>query len=183
MKGNVAILIIALCVVLPLLFAAMRLKGRHFMFASIALGVAGGGMLVAHIAFGFEFTENLTSSLDGHIYAYRQGAPFRHGDTIAFYWHGGASYPQGVVFIKQVVGMPGDTVRVVGRQVWVNDRYIGEAKAYTRAGVPLTPAEGGVIAVGEYFVSTPNPNSLDSRYALTGNIKASRIIGRAYEFF
>ncbi len=62
-------------------------------------------------------------------------------------------------------------------------QYVGPAKLFSKYGVPLQPANGGVIAAGEYFVATPNPNSLDSRYAMTGNVKSVDVIGRTYEIF
>lgn len=104
-------------------------------------------------------------------------------ELIAYRWHGGATYPAGTTFIKRVAGVAGDTVKRAGSAFWVNDQYIGTAKPFSKAGVPLQPAQEGVIGAGEYFVSTPNPNSLDSRYALTGNVKQAEVIGRAYEIF
>ena len=79
--------------------------------------------------------------------------------------------------------MAGDRVRREGRAFWVNDHYIGLAKTHTKAGVALEPASAGIITTDEFFVATPNPDSLDSRYSLGGNVRLSQVIGRAYEVF
>lgn len=130
-----------------------------------------------------EYSVNFTTSLPGTLYVIRKGEAVAKGDLIAYRWHGGASYPAGSVFIKKTVGVAGDRVRRDGRAFWVNDAYVGVAKTHSRAGLPLKPAAEGVIPAGEYFVATPNPDSLDSRYALTGNVRQSEVIGRAYEVF
>jgi conjugal transfer pilin signal peptidase TrbI len=131
----------------------------------------------------FTFTVNLTQSLPGALYLIHRGGAFKKGDLIAYRWQGGATYPAGVMFIKRVFGMPGDIVRRTGATFWVNNQRIGKAKPQSKAGVPLAPAPAGVIPAGEYFVATPHPDSLDSRYVLAGNVKRSEIIGRAYAIF
>ena len=129
------------------------------------------------------YTINLTHSLPGTLYVVHKGESFGKGDLVAFRWRGGATYPRGTTFIKVVTGMPGDVVKRDGDRFWVGDQYIGVAKPKSKAGVPLTPATPGVIAQGEYFMATPSPDSLDSRYALTGNIKQYEVIGKAYAIF
>jgi conjugal transfer pilin signal peptidase TrbI len=47
----------------------------------------------------------------------------------------------------------------------------------------LFPTEDGVIPPGHYFVATPNPNSLDSRYSIAGTVPQTAIVGEAYEIF
>ncbi|KUY72678.1 peptidase S26 [Burkholderia cepacia] len=131
----------------------------------------------------FDYSINLTHSLPGTLYVTHIGEPVKRGDLVAFRWHGGATYPRGVIFIKRVAGVAGDVVTVRGGIFYVNETAIGRAKSVTLAGVPLTPSAPGVIPEGRYFVATPNPNSLDSRYALTGNIPQPDVIGRAYEIF
>ncbi|MBS2132339.1 S26 family signal peptidase (plasmid) [Burkholderia thailandensis] len=158
------------------------MKYRGFVRSMAVLGFLGG------LAWGltplYALAFNMTTSLPGTLYFVVKSHPLpKRGDTIAFRWHGGATYPAGVMFIKHVAGEPGDVVHVAGRNVWINDRYIGYAKPYSLAHVPLDPAMGGPIPAGQYFVASPNPNSLDSRYSLAGNVPESAIIGRAYEIF
>ncbi|KGE10476.1 peptidase S26 [Burkholderia gladioli] len=163
-------------------YATRLARYRRFVRSMLALSLA------AAIAWGltpwYGLTFNMSTSLPGTLYFIRKRA-FQPaiGDTIAFRWHGGATYPAGLTFIKHVAGVPGDVVRVVGREVWVNQTYIGYAKPLSLAGLPLFPTSPGVIPPGHYFVATPNPNSLDSRYAIAGTVPQSAIVGEAYEIF
>lgn len=183
MRGNVTLLFIWALALSPLLLSLLRVPGRAYLVLCGMLGVVFAAGLLAHVKFGYDIAENLSTSLPGHIYIYRKGEAFTKGDLIAFHWHGGATYPAGTVFIKPVVGMPGDVVRREDRKMWVGDHYVGVAKTRSLAGVPLAPAATGPISAGSFFVATPNPDSLDSRYALTGNIAQAAIIGRAHELF
>lgn len=158
----------------------MRAKKTYLRLCSAVLFLGIAGWISTT---WLEFNINLTHSLPGTLYVVQKGASFGQGDLIAFRWHGGANYPAGATFIKHVSGMPGDQVKREGNTIWVNDQYIGVAKPVTKSGMPLSPTAPGTIAAGTYFVSTPNPNSLDSRYALTGNIPQSAIIGKAYAIF
>lgn len=182
MKGLILAVLVWSLVAAPLLFALLRAPKQMFLGFSAAAGLLAL-LLWSAAGFGYRITENMTTSLQGHIYLLKVGAPFKRGDLIAYRWQGGATYPPGTIFIKPVVGMPGDVVRTDGRMFWVGDRYIGFAKPVSRTGTPLPAAGGGVIPEGEYFVATTHPDSLDSRYALAGNVKAEQILGRAYEVF
>lgn len=150
---------------------------------TVCAGVFCAAGLAAASTPWLDYTFNLTNSLPGTLYVIHKGGEVKKGDLIAYRWHGGATYPTGTTFIKRVAGVAGDTVKRVGSTFWVNDQYIGTAKPYSKAGVPLQPAQDGVVGTGEYFVSTPSPDSLDSRYSLTGNVKSAEVIGRAYEIF
>ncbi len=147
------------------------------------LGFTGLAFLIFGSCTWFEYTINMTSSLPGTIYVVHKRGAVSKGDLVAYRWQGGATYPKDTLFIKQVSGVAGDSVKVVGKEFWVNERYIGVAKEKSLAGVPLQPADGGSIKEGEIFVSTPHKDSLDSRYKLSGNIKTANIVGRAYEIF
>ncbi|MCG1048712.1 MULTISPECIES: S26 family signal peptidase [Mycetohabitans] len=153
------------------------------LYLSLCAGIFGMSLLAVAAMPWLVFTINLTKSLPGTFYVIHKGGSLSKGDLIAYRWHGGATYPAGTTFIKRVAGVPGDTVKRDGTAFFVNDQYIGVAQPFSKAGVPLAPAKGGPIQPGEYFVATPNPDSLDSRYALTGNVKQVDVIGRAYEVF
>lgn len=162
-------------------FAAMRKPEK--IATIISVSVLGLSLAALASTKWLTWTVNLTNSLPGKIYVIHKGSSLMKGDTVAFHFRGGATYPAGTTFIKIVMGIEGDTVRVKGKDFWVNDVYIGAAKPKSRAGIPLEAAKGGVIPPGEYFMATPNPNSLDSRYSMTGNIRQDEIIGRAYRVF
>ncbi len=85
-------------------------------------------------------------------------------------------------FIKRVIGLPGETVQIVGGRVYINGELL-ESDVYGnelmvnpgRAFQPITLGED------EYFVLGDNRNdSADSRMEEVGNVDKSRIIGRAF---
>lgn len=183
MHGYLTPLLIWSMAAAPLLLAICRVKRSVFLGIT---SVIGGSAVLAWVAFagyGYRFSENLTSSLNGSFYAYRAGDPWKKGDYVAFRSKGGHGYPPGATFIKVVVGVPGDVVKRAGRAFSVGDRYVGVAKTHAKNGEALEAAPGGVILDGEYFLATPNPDSFDSRYAEVGNVKELHIIGRAREIF
>ena len=183
MKGYVTPILVWSMACAPLLCAICKLPRRFYLGGAGAFALTAVAAYIAAIGYGLRLTENLTASLDGHVYLHRPGVPLRRGDLVAFRWPGGASYPPGAIFIKRVVGLPGDRIERVGNAFWVAERYVGLAKPTSRAGIPLMPAPAGTIPAGEYFVATQNVDSLDSRYALAGNVKHVQILGRAYELF
>lgn len=85
-------------------------------------------------------------------------------------------------FIKRVIGLPGETVQIIGGRVYINGALL-ESDVYGnelmisagRASQPITLGED------EYFVLGDNRNgSADSRLEEVGNVDKSRIIGRAF---
>lgn len=152
-------------------------------YGSVCVGCCGLAVMLALGTRYFDYCINASSSLPGTLYLIHRNAPVQRGDLVAFRWHGGGSYGPGLVFIKVATGMPGDVVTRDGRRFWVNGTYVGAAKPTSLKGVPLEAALPGVVATGQLFVATPSRDSLDSRYALTGNIQQQQIVGRAYEIF
>lgn len=182
MKGSLTQILVWTLAISPIFFIKKSTRLSLLLFSGV-ISVAAVSLWIANAWFGIRIAENSSTSLDGSFFIYREGAPFQKGDLIAYRWHGGATYPAGTIFVKRVVGTPGDYVRRSGQSFWVEDYYVGAAKPYSQAGIPLTPSAQGFIAKDSYFVATPHPNSLDSRYALSGNIKREAIIGRAHVIF
>lgn len=112
-----------------------------------------------------------------------QGRDASRGDFVAFHWAGGGPYPAGVTFIKVLAGMPGDEVTRDAQGFHLNGVPMGVPKPVSRRGQPLEPGPTGRIPEGLYYVRAGHPDSLDSRYQLTGWIHASQIIGRADALF
>jgi conjugal transfer pilin signal peptidase TrbI len=183
MRGHVALSVVFVLAGLPLLLVVLRASRRVYLLVTCIAGGSVAAALVGLSASGYRISENITESLGGHLYVHREGEPFQRGDLVAFRWRGGATYPAGSIFIKRVLGVPGDEVWREGDSFWVGGQYVGQAKPFTSSGTPLTAAPEGVIELGQYFVATPSPNSLDSRYAIVGNIRQAEIIGRAHELF
>ena len=137
-------------------------------------------------AFSYRFTIgiNASSSLPHHLYLIdKSNKAVEKGAYISFRWHGGGPYGKGVSFTKQVKGVPGDVVTVQDSEFFINGVPVGKAKPRATTGQILKPGPTGVIGEHEFYVFAPNPDSLDSRYALTGWIKDSAVIGRAIVIF
>lgn len=81
-------------------------------------------------------------------------------------------------FVKRVIALPGETVKIKDGKVYVDDR---EVKDYSK---DHTTDQGELkkeikLSQDEYFVLGDNrDNSNDSRYKEVGPVKRSKIIGR-----
>ena len=146
-------------------------------------GYAGAVFVAVIFQHNFSFGINAGASLPHTLFIIHKGAAIHRGDYVAFRWHGGGPYPAGVTFLKVAAGIPGDRVTRIDRDYFVSGRYVGTAKSHGRDGKALVPMRGGVLGADEYYVSAFHPDSLDSRYNLTGWIVKSDLIGRAYALF
>jgi conjugal transfer pilin signal peptidase TrbI len=126
---------------------------------------------------------NASHSLPHRLYLIERGQVPARGDLVAFRWAGGGPYPAGTTFIKEVSGIGGDPVHHQGNTVLVKGMPIGQMKSRGRNGQVLLPGPTGTVPAGHWFVSTPHPDSLDSRYALTGWVSPAQLIGRAHALF
>ena len=79
--------------------------------------------------------------------------------------------------VKYVAGKAGDQIHVRDRKVFVNGRFVGEAKANN-----LTPIDDMTIPNGFVFVMGTHENSFDSRYKEFGLIKEKDLHGKAIGF-
>jgi conjugal transfer pilin signal peptidase TrbI len=165
-------------------FDAARFLSRaatHLRRWGLAYAVAVTGTLWFHSHYALGL--NATHSLPGTLYLVERGVLPQRGEHVAFRWAGGGPYPAGVTFIKVLAGQPGDTVTRDGAIFVVAGTALGQAKPTSRRGEPLQPGPTGTLPEGRYFVFAPHPDSLDSRYALTGWIAREQIIGRARAIF
>lgn len=107
--------------------------------------------------------------------SYNFNSPAR-GDIVIFRYAGDTSK----FFIKRVVGLPGETVKIVGNEIFI--RRPGEEYSELKENyiVEVFNANGEwKVDSDEIFVMGDNRNnSLDSRYF--GPIKTNSITGRAY---
>jgi signal peptidase I len=79
-------------------------------------------------------------------------------------------------FVKRVIGLPGDTVRIEEGQVLVNDVPIDEPYVRFEDGRSDGPFE---VPEGKlFFLGDNRPNSSDSRFSL-GMVDMDRVVGRA----
>lgn len=146
-----------------------------------------GSLVLAALAWWFQahytFGLNVTSSLPYRLFLIHKGEQPDRGQLVAFRWRGGGPYPAGATFVKEIAGMPGDVVSRNDRDFLVDGKPVGHAKPLSRQGLPLEPGPTGTLPAGEYYVRSPHPDSLDSRYRLTGWVTQTQIIGRAHAIF
>lgn len=83
---------------------------------------------------------------------------------------------------KQAACVEGDTLRVVGREYYCNDEYLGRAKDYSLKGEKLENfVYNGVIPEGRIFLFGQHRDSFDSRYF--GFVMKEKIEAIAYPVF
>ena len=132
---------------------------------------------------------NWTPSVPYHValVQYQNRQPLKRGDFVVYAFDGEAQhiYPglRAQPFFKQISGVSGDRVTVVGRQVFVNDKSVGIAKAATFDRHPLDPIAETVIPPGHYYVQGTHPDSFDSRYRTSGLVRAEQVIGKVTPLF
>lgn len=83
-------------------------------------------------------------------------------------------------FVKRVIGLPGETVQIIGSDIYINDEKLEEhygKDPITSAGIA---AEKITLGKDEYFLMGDNREvSYDSRYADIGPIHKDAIDGKA----
>ncbi len=109
--------------------------------------------------------------------SYRFKNPERFDIIIFPYRYGNEEY-----FIKRVIGLPGESVRIdYDGNIYINGQILDE---HYGAEVILDPGralEEVVLGEDEFFVMGDNRNhSMDSRDVSVGSIKKSDILGRAF---
>ena len=138
---------------------------------------------------------NLTESLPDKVFLTVKGmtSDIKKGDYIAFEYQGSGAtspFPKGFHFVKIVGATPGDLITMDdtlhfyrGSSREGTSSLLGLAKPISKLGKPLAPGPVGVIPDGQYYVYAPHPDSLDSRYALTGWVRQEHVIGKTFALF
>ncbi|MFA6588115.1 MAG: signal peptidase I [Patescibacteria group bacterium] len=112
--------------------------------------------------------------------AYLSGAPKR-GDVIVFKFPLDPSKR----YIKRVVGLPGDTLKIVDKVVFINSKILPEPPLFQRIDARIYSIEEEprdnmgpiVVPKNQYFVMGDNrDNSYDSRY--WGCVPKAKVIGK-----
>lgn len=106
--------------------------------------------------------------------SYRIGFPDRF-DVICF-----KSYKQKELLIKRIVGLPGETIRILAGTIYINGEAIDDMPGLDRIANPGLASNEIILGPDEYFVVGDNrEESIDSRYAEIGNIREKDILGKA----
>jgi len=126
----------------------------------------------------FNWTPSLPCRVAWLLYGPRD---LQRGDYVVFAFDGEAQahYPglHGQPFFKIVRGLPGDVVSVSGRVVSVNGEVVGVAKTHAYDRRPLEPIGSTVIPAGHYYVQGTSADSFDSRYRVSGLVRADQVLG------
>lgn len=103
-------------------------------------------------------------------------APLKRFDVVVFDYQGNNLY------IKRIVGLPGERVQIKDGKVYINDSLLeGDPLAHTPMEYAGIAAQTVNLGSNEYFVLGDNRNnSFDSRYGNVGAVKYSKILGRAW---
>lgn len=80
-------------------------------------------------------------------------------------------------FVKRIAAGPGDRVRIIDQQLFINGESLCILLGTAKDGSPLHPGPTGIIPDGQYFIHSNHERSYDSRYRDIGWISAERIIG------
>lgn len=171
-------------------FKRQRRKVEMTTMRSVALFVAQIIIVVA-IAFVLVFCFGLKATVIGgsmsgtledgdkilvNRFVYALKAP-KANDVVVFYPNGNEKTHY---YVKRVIAVPGDTVKIEDGVVYVNGEAFDEAdtEIIEYAGMA---EETITVAEDEFFVLGDNRNSSeDSRYANIGNIKREHIEGKAW---
>lgn len=91
-------------------------------------------------------------------------------------------YEEETYYIKRIIGMPGETVRIdYDGNIYIDGEILSESYGLEVIQEPGRAAEEITLGEDEYFVLGDNRNnSTDSRADLVGNIHKNDIIGRAW---
>lgn len=100
-------------------------------------------------------------------------------DIIVFYPDETAKEKNGRYYIKRIIGLPGETVRIDGNTIYINEIPLAESFGSTQMGTPGIAKNGVTLGEDEYFVLGDNRAvSKDSRAATVGVVPRSRIGGK-----
>lgn len=87
-------------------------------------------------------------------------------------------YDDDLIIIKEIVGVPGDKVRVDSK-VYVNDVYRGDLPHIKKLKKTVSDfARNEIVPPEKFWVMGTHPRSFDSRY--WGYVDHAQIIGKAY---
>lgn len=139
-------------------------------------------VLTHYIAIGPNRTGSLPIKDYPLILVLKNGLVPDRGELVAFHPGPNRFYPADSLFVKRLVGLPGDAVTYDGNTFFLNGEPVATTKPRAKDGSRLIPGPTGVLPDCRYFVATEHPDGYDSRYSDIGWVSCGQIVGRAYAF-
>ena len=135
-------------------------------------------LMVKDRLFGFRLAYGINLNLFGYEISEKFKDPERF-DIVIF------KYPddESQLFIKRIIGLPGDKVEIIDGKVYINDKELksdvyGITDYIDYPGIAEEPI---TLGDDEYFCLGDNrPVSQDSRYEEVGPVKRSIIVGKVW---
>lgn len=166
------------------------LRRRWYVFAAVVLiwVLAGFRLFVHHMPL-LPVMFNWTPSIPYRMVYVQYGAhALLRGDLIVYRFAGPAGekdYPglRAQPFFKRVVGLPGDRITVVDRDVFINGAFVGRAKTHAFDRRVLEPIAPTVIPTGYLYVQGTGVDSFDSRYRSSGLVATRDVEAKVHPLF
>ncbi|MBP5160146.1 MAG: signal peptidase I [Lachnospiraceae bacterium] len=168
-----------------------RQKKRARLFLKIIIWVLSVAAVIAAAFFTVKFSVERTNMVGDSMeptlshndtivinkLSYLRSGPDRF-DVIVY--RGGAS-DHDFYSIKRVIGLPGETVQIMGGYVYINGEKLEEPEVTDPILIAGLASGKMKLDDDEYFVLGDNRNSSeDSRFANFGNVTIDSIVGRAW---
>ena len=121
---------------------------------------------------------NFTDSLPYTFFISTRLPELKHEMFVSFD-HPSSSLP----LAKQVIGLPGDEIKVIDHEIYINGRLYGYIHEKSPSNKTFHPIKEGAIPEGHVFVYSPHFYSFDSRYAEFGLIEIAKLRERLWPIF
>lgn len=146
--------------------------------------VLGGALVYAILVFLFDkppysLRRNVSDSLSFTLFLSQPLTyPLQRESYVAF------DHPKSTLRVaKQLVGLPGDQIKISDRYFSINGKEYGLILQKSRSDQPLHPIAEGIIPQGYVFVYADHPYSFDSRYAEFDLVPVTALKERLWPLF
>ncbi len=100
-------------------------------------------------------------------------------DIVVFYPDAESKEKNGRYYVKRIIGLPGETIRIDGNVIYVDGEPLQESFGSTQMGAPGMAKNEILLGEDEYFVLGDNRSiSKDSRSEAVGVVPLSRMGGK-----